>query len=535
MLSQILPGALLNTLNLGAVNVASHAVEASQGLNPLRPDPQSLARSTALALAAQTGVTALATLSERAVLQAIHWDNSADPLNVAATTASAALTLGLVHCAVWLEDSAVTWILRQGRLNDPQKRDRLTPAGEALRFALHHGLQFGAFLLGLSIAGGSGFLGAGLGLAGQALLTSLSWDAGKRLGRLLFPKTFAARSQRLSKTREIAVYNGQPPLKLTGNGAELRRWQALANRVGEEILGTRAHTEVHQGRGRLSFVQRNTRKTGLKGFVLYAADIRSLGNPSFTEAEQQGVYLERIRGLTDPAERERKLANWMEIKRSLWTFLTGRHPSDDAGWNPLEIEIHPDPATKLARFRLSQRLQNLQLSQGIGDIRLTFTDEGFLAAGLITFRRLHDDSNGGSDDDSDILGLGIDLTDNRRWWRHEEGWWPMGNPKMFYPSELYQSLFGNGRRPTAQELATRHAVSEALFKALWPFHPEPRHGFPMYAEFGHVSERGSWTEANMSGGMKEGLERLGAAGASVLVEEDGPMTLSLAVLRRKRA
>ncbi|HEX5035566.1 MAG TPA: hypothetical protein VFX30_00185 [bacterium] len=526
MFSQILPAALTNILSAGTANLASHAVEASQNLNALRPDPSSLARSTVLGLTAQTGIATLASLAERAALRAIDFDASSASPDIGAATASAALTLGLVHCAGWMEESAVTWLLRQGHFNDPQKRDRLTPAGQALRFALHHGLQFGAFLLGLSIAGGSGFAGEGLGLAGQALVASVSWDAGKRLGRLLFPKTFAKRDQRLSKARELTVYNKQPPLKLGGGGMELQRWQSLAKRIGDRVLGPKEALEVHQSTGRLRFVQRGAREGGLKGFVLYAADTRALGEPVFTEAERQGPYLERLRTLTDPVERDRKLTNWMEIKRSLWTFLTGRPPAETGDWDPLEIEIFPDPKTQLAGFRLSQRLQDLQLSQGIGDIRLTFTDDGFLAAGLLTFRSLHDRS--------DVAGIGIDLADNRRWWRHEEGWWPMGNPKMYYPDDLYVSLFRDAGRPTAQEMAARHAVSEALFKALWPLHPEPRHGFSMYSEFDHIPLRSLWTGVAVSGGMKEGLERLGAAEAQVLVEEDGPMTLSFAVLRRKR-
>lgn len=535
MLSQVIPGAILGTLTAGANHAASQAIETAHGLNPLRPDAPRLWQATTVGLAAQTGLSTLASLGSHVALNKIGMEGHLASASVGTTAASIALTLGLVHCAGWAEERTVTHLLQRGLFNNPKKRDQLTPTGEALHLTLHHGFQFGAFLLGLSITGGAGFLGAGLGLAGQALLASVTWDAGKAFAKKLFPKTFAARAQRLAKQHEIAVYTGQPPLTLGTNAAETRRWKRLAGHLGEALMPSRQEIRMHRGKGHLRFSQNSQGPSGVRGFVLYATGLHSIGRgnsrdlesflkASFTTSEREDRYVQNLKTLADPEERKRKLANWLEIKRSVWSFLRGVEPENDPDWNPHEIEIYPDAETRLARFRLSPRLRDLQDRKNIGEIRLTFTDEGHHCVGILNFR---DKEYSG-----DILGVGIDLADARRWWRHEEGWWKLGNPKIFFPVDLYERLFGADKRPTAEQIAHRHATSEALFKALWPHHPQARHDMTLYREFGHTPPAEEWRPLELTGGMSMGLENMGGGKASVFLHQEGPSVLSFAIIRR---
>ncbi len=535
--SSLLGGLAANTVNMLAGETVDNAIDRGAEINPLSPESSDLLKARGIGLAAETVTLSVTHNIEQAIGQLAAGEAAVSGADLLSTTASVAAVVGLVKAAAWTEEQATTWLLQHGLLNKPGRRSELSTAGKVYRFLLREGLQFGAILLGLSIAGDTGFFGASLGLAGQALMVSLSLDLGRELGQRLLPKTFAARQTRHEKQRELKVYRGYRPMKLSPKRRERQRWIDFAQELNALFQGPVSPDIIHSDKHQLRVIKRARSRTDpLHGLIFWAADTQPIGRQQrreplslithyFSPAEQQGYFMERIAALKDhPEEQIRKLTNWIEIKRALWQYLTDQAPEcGDTLWSPQDIEIFPDPDTGLAQFQLSEPLERIRQARNIGDIRLSFTDVGRLSLGLLSIRAAHQTPH--------LLGLGIDLADARVFWRHEEGWWGPGDPKIYFPKDRYQELFPGDTRPSAHQMAERHAISEAIFKALYPHHPDARHNMWMYREFNAPLETERWHRLELSGGSLAGLRQWQAHHAEGIVHRAGDAIVSVVALR----
>ncbi|QQR81713.1 MAG: hypothetical protein IPJ69_06335 [Deltaproteobacteria bacterium] len=385
----------------------------------------------------------------------------------------------------YLEERAEILLRRSALFSQPTRRDSLTQVGEAVCWIEHEVIQLAAILGALHLCAALGIKPRD-SIFSTALSIALSEDIAAKLSNNMRPHPCL--DQRKVKRREIEVYTGYSPITPNFTAQGISEWRNLLLAL-PLFKNETLPPHIHQQRNSLQIV-RESPEDPLRGVVLFVVDTRihlkalkqdklSFLKSYFSEEELRSGFGERIRKLDDnPVEQAGKVADIIEIKKAIWTFLTGQAPLNLENWNPHEIQLSRDPITHLAAVSLSPRLERKKEELSIGDIRMTWTDQGYISTGLISFRH--------RDKDPLVVGTGIDITDIRYYWRHEEGHWVWANAKKYFSPEVYRQRYGEVGKPTASDLATRHAVSEAIFKALYPFHPQHEHSPIMYQQFGQT-------------------------------------------------